>query len=126
MVKSLKFFRSYKNGLNPFGRCIICWGNLNLTKIIGGGGGGARGHPAPSQPFILQNCVIAFSSNFNCEILQIKTKIRKISHPHDQHPFVLTLLVSPPLVSRRSYPILGPEIQSLMRNDKITRGPAVV
>ena len=39
---------------------IICWGNLSLSKIIGGGGG----HPAPPHPFILQNCVY-FERNSN-------------------------------------------------------------
>ena len=34
---------------------MICWGNLSLSKIIGGGG-----HPAPPHPFILQNCVIYY------------------------------------------------------------------
>ena len=76
--KSLKFFRTSKNGLNSdyfaknahkIGKSkyfydilndsdlpinslsdnIICWGNLRLSKIIGGGGGG---HPAPQHPFI--------------------------------------------------------------------------
>ena len=49
-------------------RYIICCGNLNLSKIIGGGG-----HPAPPHPFILQNCVektrkkagMIFSSDFD-------------------------------------------------------------
>ena len=36
----------------PFRRYIICWGNLSLSKIIGG-----KGHPALPHPFILQNCV---------------------------------------------------------------------
>ena len=42
----------------PFRRYIICWGNVSLSKIIGGGGGGGGGHPAPPHPFILQNCVL--------------------------------------------------------------------
>ena len=32
---------------------VLCWGNLSLSKIIGGGGG----HLAPPHPFILQICV---------------------------------------------------------------------
>ena len=105
--KSLKFFRTSKNGLNsdhfaknahkiakskhfpdilndiglsdkfPFRRHIICCSNLSLSKIIGGGGGG--GHPAPPHPFILQNCV------------QVKTAFISASKATKQHSLSVSL-----------------------------------
>ena len=42
------------------------WGNLSLSKIIGGWGGG---HPAPPHPFIVQNCVSCDKTfqSYECE-----------------------------------------------------------
>ena len=42
----------------PFRRCKICWGDLSLSKIVGGGA------PRTPHPFILQNCVYNAISSF--------------------------------------------------------------
>ena len=57
-----------------FRRYIICWGNLSLSKIIGGGGGGGGGHPAPPHPFILQICVLSMVHN-HLDMLELSFRI---------------------------------------------------
>ena len=70
---------------------MICWGNLSLSKIIGGGG-----HPAPPHPFILQNCVYKAISNYwlflKASYLSVNSKP---DHPPRATPGNSHILVAP-------------------------------
>ena len=64
----------------PFRWYIICWGNLSLSKIIGGG------HPAPPHPphpFILRKRVV---KNFNHKIiLYVLNSTKRSQYPNFFH-----------------------------------------
>ena len=57
----------------PFRRYIICWGNLSLSKIIGGGeGGGGRGAPRTAASSYSAKLSISFGGHQSQTIERIK------------------------------------------------------
>ena len=107
----MKFFRTSKNGLKsdyftkiahkiakpkyfpnifddsdysdkfPFRRYIICWGNLSLSKIIGGGGGG---HPRTAASF------------YSAKLCIVTQKIQQKYHILENVPVPPCYQIAPP------------------------------